>query len=231
MKKKDAKKKISEAFSDVDFENYQQVLDASEELNGVDPKEVMSWISDKLENDWHWSKVINYGGVQNIEKVFNTEFDIATLINAYFGDDEHWYFDESKSEGQWIDEFNELTDKEITVNDIIENIDMDFLIDSGYYGPGLCVFCDFIEGNSGDFRLFVKRLAPEVEKFSHEDVEDVVYCLDDYIKDGDMDMEKLLSRIEWTSVYKDEIADYVEFFMKHAPELVSKIPVPKKSAV
>ena len=231
MKEK-VKKKIAEAFSNMDFSNYSQVLDAAKELEGVDPKKVIEWISGMLDAEWHWSEIINYGGVQNIEKAFDTEFDIATLINAYFGDDDHWYFESSYFENtgrnpgsQWIDEFNELTNKGITANDVIENLSLDFLIESRSYGPGLCVFFDFIERNSGDFKLFIRRLAPEVNRLSHEDVEDVIYCLDDHLEDGDLDMNKLFQRIEWASVYEDEVPDYVEFFMKHAPELVKKIPL------
>lgn len=213
--------KIAEAFSDVDFSSYPQVEEAAAELKGVCPKEVLDWIANKIQDEWHWDELINIGGgVQNVEKAFGAEFDIAALVNAYFVDDDHWYF--GGSESQWLDEFNELTGKEITVDDITENIDVDFLLS----GPGLCVFFDFIEANGGDFRMAINRLAPVVDKFSDSDVEDIIYCLDEYLEESDFDMEKLFSKIEWTTLYTEEVQDYVEFFKKHAPELTKKIPVP-----
>lgn len=221
MKDMRNQRRIAKALSEVNFENYPQVAAAAKKLKGVDPREILDWISEKLLTEWHWSEVINYGGVWNIEKIFGVKFDIATLINAFFCDDEHWRFDGPAS--QWIDEFNGFTCREITVDDVIEKLDLGFLIDSDYMGPGICGFCKFIERNGGDFRLFIKRLASEVDRLSHEDVDDIIYCLDDYLEDGDFDMKKLYSKVELDHVTEDEIEDYLEFFSKHAPELFSEI--------
>jgi len=217
-------KRIREAFLNVDFKNSDEVQEAAEKLKGIEPREILDWIANQLETRWHYSEVLNGAGVQNIESIFGVEFDLRTLINVYFAASDHCHF-AGKNRNKRIEEFNELTGRQITVDDVTRNIDIDFLIDSHVYGPGFDEFVEFIEDNGGDPRLLVQKIAPVVDKLPHVDIEDIVYYMEPYIKDGDIDMNKIFSKINW-KVLDDcfERSEFVEFFLKHAPALAEKIP-------
>ena len=217
-------KRIREAFLNVDFKNLDDVREAAEKLKGIDPQEILDWIVNQLETRWHYSEVLNGLGVQNIENTFGVKFDLKVLINAYFAASDYCHF-AGKNKNKRIEEFNQLTGRHITVDDVTRNIEIDFLIDSHVYGPGFDEFVEFIEDNGGNPRLLVQKIAPIVDKLPHVDIEDIVYYMEPYIKDGDIDMDKIFSRINWRNL-EDAFArsEFIEFFIKHAPKLIEKIP-------
>lgn len=218
---------IASAFEDVDFQYYDQVLEASKKLSDVDGSEVVEWISDQLEQHWHYTEILNGAGVQNVENIFEHKFDLGVLINSYFTITDHWYFytHGPRWHARWIDEFNELSGLHITADDVTKFIDLDFLIDSHAYGPGFNEFIEFLEDTGGDIKLFIQKIAPAIDRLPHIDVEDIVLYLTPYLEPGDIDMEKLFSRIDWDLVEDfGYYPQFIEFFEKFAPELAHQIP-------
>ena len=163
--------RIAEAFHGIDFNEYEQVLGASKELDDISGEEVIEWVSENMPN-WHYTEVMSENGVLNIEEIFKAEFKLEDLIDLWFTTDDHWWF--YNGGDQWINEFNEITGREITVDDITKNIDINFLIDtSGGHGPGLLHYFEFLMDNNGDGELFVSKVAPEIKKFPEREVDDL----------------------------------------------------------
>lgn len=214
--------RIDEAFSRInyDFGNFEQLLKASREFEGVSGEEVIEWISGRMPC-WDYLEVFNGSGVLNIEKVFGAKFSIDTLINNYFTDEEHWYFSSCRWR-EWLDEFNMLSGRRITANDVIEHLNVNFLIDSRY-GPGLDIFVRFVEKNGGDPKILVRRIAPEIENFSLTTVEDVIYFLSPYLN-GELDMVKLFHQVDWDNVSKNGgFEAFMAFFEPYVPTLVEEL--------
>lgn len=210
--------KIIRTLYEVDFEDYDELQEVAEELQDIDGSEVLKCISD------YWRAECIFDGIENLEEIFDANIDIGTLIGSYFADNDHWWFNSDSSE--WLVRFSNYSGHDITADDVTKNISMDYLIDSHAYGPGLCGFFEFLEENGGDPKLFIKKVAAEVDRLPHIDIEDIVYCMTPYIDDGDIDMQKLFSRVDWEEVRKDDedIEKFTEFFKRFAPDLVAEIP-------
>lgn len=212
----DNEERIIEVLHCVNLEDYDELLNASEKLRGIDGEEVVRCISN------HWKpESYRSEGINNLEKIFHAKVDMAKAISNYFADNEHWNFDYGNS--QWLKEFNEDFGCNITADDVTKNISMDYLIDSHAYGPGLCGFFEFIIDNNGDPKLFIKRIATEVERLPHIDIEDIVFWMAPYIEKGDIDAEKIYSRIDWSKVDNDDYESYKAFFANLAPELSAQM--------
>lgn len=217
----DKNKRLLDALEDVEFEYIDHVQEAAKKIQDIPGQEVIDWISKRLTEEWNSAKVINGRGMQNLEKVFGAKFSTETLINSYFTEDERWYHPNS----QMLKEFAKLTGRRITTNDIIRNLDIEYLI--GGYGPGLNVFIDFIKDNNGDIKILVKRIAEAIEdnKISHKGAEEIIFFLAPYIKTGEINTDKLFRCVNWHEAEKDPYTNIiVEFFNSFAPELVSQIP-------
>lgn len=206
--------RIIETLYDIDLKNYDELLAASEKLQDIDGAEVVKCISNFWRADSYGSE-----GIKNIKKIFNADIDLDRSIDNYFTDNDHWRF--CRDDSEWLEEFNKTLGCNITADDVTKCISMDYLIDSHAYGPGLCGYFEFVVGNGGDPKLFIEKIASVVEKLPHIDVEDIVFWMAPYIKKGDIDAEKLSSRVDWDEVKKDEedLKEFKEFFANIAPEL------------
>ena len=209
--------RIIETLYSVDLENYNSLLRASEELRDIDPSIVVNCIAA------HWNIDSVLDGMQNIEKVFRTKVKLNNLIKRYFEDSRHWHF--YKYNSDWLDQFNDRSNASITVDDIARNVDIDFIINSRACGPGIDGFFSFVIENGGDPYIVIRKIAARIDCLSNIDVEDIVFWITPYLEPGDIDMEKLFSRIDWDTVKRSNYMDiYEDFFKRLAPELVSKIP-------
>ena len=215
----DNEERIIVVLHGVDLKDYDELLMASEELQGIDGAEVVKCVSD------HW-RAEEYGseGIENLEKIFQAKVNLDKAIGIFFADNEHWDFSSSNSE--WLKEFNKDLGCNMTVDDVTKNISMDYLIDSHKCGPGLNGFFEFVVDNGGDPKLFIKKVASEIERLPQIDLEDIVYWMAPYIQEGDIDVNKMFSRIDWDVVKEDEddLRQFKEFFDRLAPELSSQIP-------
>lgn len=167
---------IDDIFSGVDFGDYEAVLTASQGLNGVSGSEVIQWVTENLPY-WNWNEVFRNHGLRNLEKIFETKFELKPLINTYFCEDSHWVF--YRSADQYIKEFNLLSGRNITVDDVTENISIDFLIETCGYGPGLVDFLRFVIENNGDPEILIDRITPEIQKFPVWELDSFIQALEE----------------------------------------------------
>ena len=208
---------IIETLYGVDFNDIGRLREASRRLVNLDGSTVVNCIFN------YWRPEFFLGGLENIERVFLTRIEFGKVISKFFGDDECWQSD--KYDSKWIDKFSLLSGRRITVDDITENIDMDYLIDSHEYGPGLCGFLKFILVNHGNPKLLIKKIASRIEQLANSDIDDIVCQMEPYIDDGDIDAYKMFSCVDWGYV-KDwgRLQEFTDFFDRYAPELVYQIP-------
>ena len=209
--------RIIEALYNVDFGNYDELHAASRDLQDISGEEVVNCILN------HWRPECLLHGVKNIEKVFFTTIKQEVLIAKYFCDNRKWGSD--KNDSWWLKKFNILSGLNITADDVVKSINMNYLIDSHGYGPGLSGFLNFVVANHGNPKLFIKRIAHEIERLPNVDIEDIVCFMAPYVGKDDIDLGKLFARIDWDYVKKwGEIRTFRDFFACRAPELVPQIP-------
>ena len=210
--------RIFDALANIKFEYIDHVQEASKKLQDIPGQEVIDWISARLlDGYWDYTKIINGKGVQNLEKVFGAKFSIETLINSYFVADGHWYHPNR----QMLERFAKLTGHSITADDVIKNLDINYLV--GEYGPGLDVFIDFLKGNNGNIKVLIKRIASAIEndQVGHKGAEDIVFFLAPHIKHGEVDINKLFHCIDWYETEKAPYANTIfDFFHNFVPELM-----------
>ena len=207
--------RINDAFLDVDFANYDEVKAASKKLTNIPGKEVIAWLSKEAKQ---WNYTVIFYGIKNIEKIFGAEFDLEWIINLFFSEPDIWSW---RKNDEILKEFKDVTGKDITVDDVTNHIDIDFLLESVSFDVGITGFLEFIKDNGGDPRLLVKKVASVEDELTYEEVTDIVYSLDPYIEPDDFNFEKLFLLVDWSDTEEFGITHgFLDFFRKFAPGLV-----------
>ncbi len=210
--------RIRQAIYGVEFDQRAGVMQMKDHLKDVPSKEVVRWL-EKESRKWDYSELLY--GVKNIEEIFGTSFTPKRLIELYFEESEAWF---NTSDTELLKKFYEITGRnDISVDDIAELIDLNFVRKSIEFDVGVMGFIQFIHTNGGNTKPFIKRLVAVAENLNIQEVSEIVAC-EEYIDIDSSDAEELLKYVNWSAVKEwDDENQFVAFFKKFAPSLVPQM--------
>lgn len=210
--------RIEQAFYDIDLSEEEEVLQASKKLKDIPKEEVIGWLA-RSSREWDYCELLY--GIKNIEKIFGAKFNLERLIELYFEERDHW----SNSENtKMLEEFNQITGRKISADDVAEHIDVDFVRESIEFDVGILGFIEFVCDNGGDAEPFVERIISSTDKLNQQEISEII-CMADYISNIDnTNAEKLFKCVDWNEVKEQgDENEFVSFFKKIAPDLVPQI--------
>lgn len=214
----DNEQRIRQAFCGVDYSQKEELLQVSKELKDIPKKEIIDYLA-KISKRWQNCDLPYY--VKIIEEAFGARFDHEQLIKMYFEEPEFW----NKDYTEMLEDFNQITGREVSANDVAKIISIDFVRKSIRFDVGVLGFIEFICDNGGDAGSFVKRIISNTDDLDQQEISDVV-CMADYIDGIDSaDVEKLFRNVDWDIVKEEEETEeeYATFLKKFAPALMSQM--------
>ena len=210
--------RIEQAFYDIDLSEEEEVLQASKKLKDIPKEEVIGWLA-RSSREWDYCELLY--GIKNIEEVFGAKFNLERLIELYFKEPDHWFNSENT---KMLEEFNQITGREISADDVAEHIDVDFVRESIEFDVGILGFIEFVCDNGGDAEPFVERIISSTDKLNQQEISEII-CMADYISNIDnTNAEKLFKCVDWNRVKERSYGhEFISFFKKFAPDLVPQI--------